>query len=60
MLCNPFVFLLFILKKITSERDVHSYFSVRENESQHSRISISEIIIAATDNASQAEVYMAK
>ena len=43
-----------------SKRDVRSYFSSKENESKRSRISIPEIIITATDNASQAEVYMAK
>ena len=45
---------------MTSKRDVRSYFSVMENESKRSRISIPEIIITATDNASQAEVDMAK
>ena len=45
---------------MASKRDVRSYFSVMENESKRSRISIPEIIITATDNASQAEVDMAK
>ena len=42
-----------------SNRDVHSYFIAKVNESKRSRISIPEII-TATDNASQAEVDMAK
>ena len=37
-------------KKMVSKRDVHSYFSAKVNE----------IIITATDNASQAEVDMTK
>ena len=43
-----------------SKRDVRSYFSAKENESKRSRISVPEIIITATDNASQAEADMAK
>ena len=39
---------------------MRSYFSAKENESKRSRISIPEIIITATDNASQAEVDIAK
>ena len=45
---------------MASKRDVRSSFSAKENESKRSRISISEIIILATDNATQAEVDMAK
>ena len=45
---------------MASKRDVRSYFSAKENESKPSRISIPEIIITATDNASQAQVDMAK
>ena len=41
---------------MASKRDVCSYFSAKENEIKRSRISIPEIIITATDNASQAEV----
>ena len=42
------------------KRDVHSYFSAKVNESKRSRISIPGIIITATDNASKADVDMAK
>ena len=45
---------------MVSKRDVHSYFSAKVNECKRSRISIPEIIITATDNASQAEVDMTK
>ena len=52
---------MFILKKeMASKRDVHSYCNAKENESKRSGISIPEIIITATDNASPGEVYMAK
>ena len=42
------------------KKDVRSRFSVKENESKRSRISILKITTIATDNASQAEVDMAK
>ena len=42
------------------KKDVHSYFSGKKNKSKLPRISIPEIIITVTDNASQAEVDMAK
>ena len=42
------------------KKDVHSYFSGKKNKSKRPRISIPEIIITVTDNASQAEVDMAK
>ena len=45
---------------MASKRDVRSYFNGKENESKRARISIPEIIITATDNASQTEVDMAK
>ena len=45
---------------MASKRDMRSYFSAKENESKRSRISVPGIIITATDNASQAEVDMAK
>ena len=45
---------------MASKIDVRPYFSAKENESNFSRISIPDIIITATDNASQAEVDMAK
>ena len=60
MFCITFMFRLPILKKMASQRDVHSYFSVKENENKCSRISIPEIIITATDNTSQAKTYMEK
>ena len=45
---------------MASKRDVRSNFSAKENESKSSIISIPEIIITVTDNASQAEASMAK
>ena len=42
------------------KKDVRSRFSAKENESKRSRISIPKITTIATDNASQAEVDMAK
>ena len=45
---------------MASKRDVHSYFSTKENESKRSKISIPEIIVTATNNANQAEVDTAK
>ena len=54
------MFWLSILKKVVSKRDVCSYFSNKEKESKRSRVLISEINITVTDNASQAEVDMAK
>ena len=45
-----YVLIVYSEKKMVSKRDVHSYFSAKVNE----------IIITATDNASQAEVDMTK
>ena len=45
---------------MASKRDVRSCFSAKGNESKRSRISIPEIVITATDIASQAEVEMSK
>ena len=47
-------------KKIALKRDVRQYFSAKGNESKRSRISIPEIVITATDIASQAKVEMSK
>ena len=55
-----YVLIVYSEKKMVSKRDVHSYFSAKVNESKRSRISIPGIIITATDNASQADVDMAK
>ena len=42
------------------KRDIRSCFSAKGNESKRSRISVPEIVITATDIASQAEVKMSK
>ena len=45
---------------MASKQDVCSYFSAKGNESKCSRISIPEIVITATDIASQAKVEISK
>ena len=45
---------------MASKRDVRSCFSAKGNESKCSRISIPEIVITATDIASQAKVEISK
>ena len=45
---------------MASKGDVCSYFSAKGNENKRSRISILEIVITATDIASQTEVEMSK